>query len=154
MKNKFLVAFPIAFMMMIMLACTSNSTNANTSSGNDQTNTEIISEVTTEETKDIVSLVEEALVGRVGSDDAITDVVFENNQLTISVKLADYDDPEALVVSRTSSITDAILELEEINEVETIKVEFEGIGSVTKKLSDAIDSEYGRYFDIKDSDLK
>ena len=108
-------------------------------------------EITEEE---YLSLVNDAIAGAVGKNENITDVSLNNKTLTISVDITKANDdaniqfaPEEIAVSRASSITDEILELD-TSLWDTVVVDFGNIGTVTNKKENVIQSEYGNYFDI------
>ena len=99
-----------------------------------------------------------AIDGDVGAGEAITDVKFEDGDLCVYVDFSKADPTpltlEDLAESRTSSITDSILELTEYDDLwDTITVDFGSIGKITNGKSDIRDDGYGRYFDFDLEDL-
>lgn len=103
-----------------------------------------------------VEEVKTAIQGAISSKtEAITDVVLENGDLCIYVDFSKADPSpltlEDLALSRTSSITDAILELKDYDELwETITVDFGDVGHITNSKTDMKNSGFGRYFPAED----
>lgn len=133
---------------------------SNSDGNNIQSSEKTDSESTTEKasTDDFVSDVKAAIDGDVGAGEAITDVKFEDGDLCVYVDLSKADPTpltlEDLAESRTSSITDSILELTEYDDLwDTITVDFGSIGKITNGKSDIRDDGYGRYFDFDLEDL-
>lgn len=104
-----------------------------------------------------VDAVKEAIKGAVGSDETITAVGLTDGALTVSVDLSKADvtiaSLEDLAVIRSSSITDAILELKQYDELwNNITVDFGEVGSVSRIKDDIKESTFGRYFEIDQLD--
>jgi hypothetical protein len=99
-----------------------------------------------------VAEVKVAIRGAINSDEEnIVDVVLKNGELCVKVDLSKANPTlltmEDLAISRTGSITDAILELTDYdNQWETITVDFGDIGKITKNKDDMVETEFGRYF--------
>lgn len=95
----------------------------------------------------------------VGEDEFVTDVILKNKDLCVYVDFSKVDPSpftlEDLALSRTSSITDAILDLSDYDNLwETITVDFGGIGHITNDKANMEDSEYGRYFLVENFKLE
>lgn len=103
-----------------------------------------------------VEEVKTAIQGAISSKtEAITDIVLENGDLCVYVDFSKADPSpltlEDLALSRTSSITDAILELKDYDELwETITIDFGDIGHITNSKADMQNSGFGRYFPAED----
>ena len=87
--------------------------------------------------------------------ETITDVVLENGDLCVYVDFSKADPSpltlEDLALSRTSSITDAILELKDYDKLwETITVDFGDVGHITNSKTDMKNGGFGRYFPVED----
>ena len=100
-----------------------------------------------------ISEVKEVIQGAIGSEDeSITDVVLKDGDLHITVDLSKANpEPltiEDLAISRTGSITDAILELADYdNQWNTITVDFGDVGKVVCDKDSIKENEAGgRYF--------
>lgn len=121
---------------------------------------EILNAQETTSTKEVypdnfIEDVKDVIQGAIGSNEAITDVVLENGDLCVYVDFSKADTfpltLEDLALSRTSSITDAILELKEYDELwETITVDFGNVGHITNSKADMQNSGFGRYFPTED----
>lgn len=118
---------------------------------------EIINAQETVSTKEVsadnfIADVKDAIQGAISSKtEAITDVVLKNGDLCVYVDFSKADPSpltlEDLAWSRTSSITDAILELKDYDELwETITVDFGDIGHITNSKADMKSNGMGRYF--------
>ncbi len=100
--------------------------------------------------------VKDVIQGAISSKtEAITDVVLENGDLCVYVDFSKADPSpltlEDLALSRTSSITDAILELKDYDELwETITVDFGDVGHITNSKTDMKNNGFGRYFPAED----
>lgn len=97
--------------------------------------------------------VENAIQGSINSEEeSITDVVLKDRNLCVIVNLSEANSTpltmEDLAISRTGSITDAILELADYdNQWETITVDFGNIGKITNSKESIKENEVGgRYF--------
>lgn len=95
--------------------------------------------------------VETSINGDVGKDELITNVTLENKQLCIYVDLSKSDPSpftmEDIAISRTSSITDDILSLEQYDNLwDAIIVDFGDLGKIINDKSNMEKSSYGRYF--------
>lgn len=118
---------------------------------------EIISAQETAPTKEVtadnfIADVKDVIQGAISSKtEAITDVTLENGDLCVYVDFSKADTSiitiEDLALSRTSSITDAILELKDYDELwETITVDFGDTGHITNNKADMKSNGMGRYF--------
>lgn len=102
----------------------------------------------------LVAAVKNVIDGSVGSDEKITDVTFDGNNLVITVDLSDADtsklSAELIAESRVSTITDEILSLDDsyYNTWETITIDFGDIGSITMDKSKVKDEGFGKYFEV------
>lgn len=129
------------------------STEAETETTEVETTAEISSEKFVEDVKATVD-------GQLGEDEAIKDVVFENNELCVYVDFSNTDPGfltlEELALSRTSSLTDAILELSQYDNLwDTITVDFGSLGKVENTKEDLRENEFGgRYFAIENFTLE
>ena len=108
---------------------------------------------------DFIDDVKNAIVGAVGKGESITDVKLNDKDLCIYVDINKTDTVltlEDLAISRTSSITDDILDLKGYDELwETITVDFGDIGKITNSKADIATNDYGlRYFPIENFMLK
>ena len=130
--------------------------------------TESVSEITTETTaaltteattqkitKDFfIKDVKQAIKGAVGENEAITDVTLDNKNLCVYVDFSQTDPSpltfEDLMISRTSSITDAILNLTQYESLwKTITVDFNDLGYIKNKKKDMELGSVGKYFPIE-----
>ena len=105
----------------------------------------------TNDTDEFLTTVKAAVQGQVGENELIKDVVLENKDLKVYVDLTKTDPApltvEDLAITRTTSITDKILELEEYDALwHTIIVDFGKIGSIKNGKENIESNEYGRYF--------
>lgn len=107
-------------------------------------------EITSDE---FISEVKEVLPGAIGSEnESITDVELKNGDLHIIVDLSNANPApltiEDLAISRTGSITDAILRLSNYDsQWETITVDFGNIGKIVCDKDSIQENEVGgRYF--------
>lgn len=96
--------------------------------------------------------VKTAIQGAISSKtESIQDVVLKDRDLCVYVDFSNADPSpltlEDLALSRTSSITDAILELKDYDSLwETITVDFGEVGHITNNKADIQTSGGGRYF--------
>lgn len=122
---------------------------------------EILNAQETTSTKEVspdnfIADVKDVIQGAISSKtEAITDVVLENGDLCVYVDFSKADPSplslEDLALSRASSITDAILELKDYDELwETITVDFGNVGRITNSKTDMQNSGFGRYFPAED----
>ena len=102
----------------------------------------------------LINAVEEAIEGQVGNDEKITGVAFDGKDITITVDISGADtslfSAEEIAESRMSSITDAILKLDNsyFNSWETITLDFGSTGKATLDKSMIKDEGIGKYFDF------
>lgn len=91
----------------------------------------------------------ETIEMNIGEDDTLKDVKYEGNDIFIEVLLDDDGvfEPKDLAISRYSSITDELLENPHW---ENISVEFTNVGIITMNTNQAVENEYGKYFDSLD----
>lgn len=102
-------------------------------------------------TDKFVEDVKAAIQDAIGEGEAIASVVLENNDLCVYVDFSKADPApltmEDLALSRASSITDAILELQDYDSLwETITVDFGETGHITNSKADIQTNGFGRYF--------
>lgn len=96
--------------------------------------------------------VKTAIQGAISSKtESIQDVVLKDGDLCVYVDFSNADPSpltlEDLALSRTGSITDAILELKDYDGLwETITVDFGEVGHITNNKADIDNNEFGRYF--------
>lgn len=112
--------------------------------------------------EELISAVTEAIDGQVGAGEEITGVEFADGMLTITVDLSGREQnsniqisDEMLAPTRASSISEAVLELEDqyLNSFDAITVDFGSVGHITCKMADVVDEGYGKYFNITDDML-
>ena len=112
--------------------------------------------------EELIIAVADAISDKIGAGEKITDIEYNDGILIISVDLSEREvNPnmpitnELLASDRTSSITDAILEMEDpyLNTFNIITVDFGSIGHISCNMNDIVSSEYGRYFEITDDML-
>lgn len=114
-------------------------------------------EVTTESNNEDISPekfvqdVKEVIIGSVGKNESIKDVTFENEDLCVHVDFSQVDPTpltiEDLAFSRTSSITDEILNLTQYFALwKSITVDFGDIGYIRNYNQDIQKNEYGYYY--------
>lgn len=115
---------------------------------------------TTQGAEQFIEKVKEKADGAIGKEnETITDIKLNNKNLTVYVDISKADPSpltyEQLAESRTSSITDAILELEEYYDLwESITIDFGKIGKSKNNKSDIEKNEYGSaYFPLEDFSL-
>lgn len=94
----------------------------------------------------------EALEGSIGEGEKITEVTLYNEDLCVVVDLGDTSGSalpaEDIAISRVSSITDALLELNAFDHLwDTITVDFGGLGEVVNQKEEIQGSGDNRYFD-------
>ncbi|MDD7390030.1 MAG: hypothetical protein PUG60_10375 [Lachnospiraceae bacterium] len=95
--------------------------------------------------------VESAIDGQLGQGETYKDVTFKDGDLCVSVDFSNADPApltmEDLALSRTSSITDAILGLDQYDSLwNTITVDFGDVGKIINKKENMESNGYGRYF--------
>lgn len=106
-----------------------------------------------------VKAVSEAADGNLEEDEKLEEVTLYENDLYLSVDLGDTSDSDAsaedIALYRVSSLTDAILELDNFEHLwETITVDFGDIGEVVNGKDNIKDDGYGKYFDSAKFELK
>ena len=106
-----------------------------------------------------VKAVAEAADGNLEEDEKLEEVTLYENDLYLSVDLGDTSDSDAstedIALYRVSSLTDAILELDNFEHLwETITVDFGEIGEVVNEKENIKDDGYGKYFDSAKFELK
>ena len=114
----------------------------------------------TQGAEQFIEKVKEKANGAIGEEnETITDIKLNNKNLTVYVDISKADPSpltyEQLAESRTSSITDALLELEEYYDLwESITIDFGKIGKSKNNKSDIERNEYGfAYFPLEDFSL-
>lgn len=126
---------------------------------------EILNAQETTSTKEVspdsfVADVKDVIQGAISSkDESITDVVLQNSNLCVYVDFSEKDPApltlEDLALARTSSITDAILELKDYDSLwETITVDFGATGHITNSKENMETNGTGRYFSADDFKLE
>lgn len=100
--------------------------------------------------EDFVKTVKLAIRNDIGEGESISDIKLENSDLCIYVDLGGNDTILAMkdiAFSRTSSITDSILELYQYDHLwDSITVDFGKLGKIVNKKDNIESNEYGRYF--------
>ena len=108
----------------------------------------------TVDANELIKAVKEAIDGQIGEGEKIADVSFDGEELIVKVDLSGADtsrlSPELLAESRTSSITDGILQLEDkyYNTWNKITVDFGSVGSISFNKNEVKDQGLGRYFEV------
>ena len=103
---------------------------------------------------ELISAVEKAIEGAVADDEKITGVDFDGENLTVFVDLSGTDtsilSADLIAESRTGSITDDILDLEDkyYNTWQTVTVDFGNVGKITFNKGDVRMSPVGKYFEV------
>lgn len=95
--------------------------------------------------------IKKIIEGSIGEDETIKNITLEERILCIYVDISQTDPApltlEDLAISRTSSITDAILELNDYDDMwEMITIDFGNIGTITNNKNSIETNDYGRYF--------
>ena len=104
--------------------------------------------------EELISAVKNVIDGVTADDEVITDVLFDGKNLTVKVDLSEADtsklSKELIAESRTSSITDEILDLDDqyYNTWETVTVDFGPVGSIVLDKTMVKDEGYGKFFDV------
>ena len=151
--------FWVIVVIVIGAIASSNDTDVSNNNANttNQVETNIDNEKTsndtTTSTNEVIEDIKEAIKGSVDSEnETITEVVLKDNILSIVVDLSKANPSpltiEDLAISRTSSITDDILELKDYDDKwKEIVVDFGDIGKITNSKEEIKENEYGlRYF--------
>ena len=98
--------------------------------------------------------VRKAIDGELGSGESFIDVTLDGKTIVITADLSGANVPNGfeivdIAANRASGITDRILELDQYSDLwDYVTVDFGSVGKITCKQADAINSEYGKYFDI------
>lgn len=117
-------------------------------------------EAGTVDEKNLITAVKYAIEGQVGEGEKITGVEFDGSNLTVKIDLSNADtsilSTEMIAESRISSITDAILDLNNsyYNTWETVTVDFGSVGKAVLDKSMVKDQGLGRFFDFPADILK
>ena len=120
---------------------------------NEEIDAELFNALTlSKEQSGFVNAVLDASDGNLGEGEKLKEVTLYNNDLCLSVDLGDTSNStlpvEELAYSRVSSLTDAILELDNFEHLwDTITVDFGDLGEVVNSKDGIQDSGYGKYFD-------
>lgn len=98
-----------------------------------------------------LSGIENCVKSNLGENESIKNIVLENDNLCIYIDLSNVDpfpiSLEDLAITRTSSITDAILSKNEYDVLwNTITVDYGEIGYIKNSKENIMDNGYGRYF--------
>lgn len=145
----------IVIVLLVVVFASAGSSDGNTTGQAENQPTESAEYGQTSEGVSADQFVEEvktAIQGAISSKtEAITDVVLKDGDLCVYVDFSNADPSpltlEDLALARTSSITDAILELTDYDSLwETITVDFGEIGHITNNKADVENSGFGRYF--------
>ena len=150
-KSKIILSVVFAIWFIILMGATNGDTTEPT---NNNPTTEQTQSTEQETPSDkFVSEVKTAIQGTINSDEeSIVDVVLKDEDLCVTVDLSKANpEPltiEDLAISRTGSITDAILELTDYDsEWNTITIDFGDIGKITNSKDDIKENDFGgRYF--------
>ena len=109
---------------------------------------------------ELLAEVKKAIDGTVGDGESIREVSFDGNDLTITVDLEEVE-PDAgtvrdLALVRVTSITDAVLELDDsyLNTWDRVIVDFGSVGKIVLGKDLIRNNGFGRYFDFSDDMLK
>lgn len=101
-----------------------------------------------------LSELKEAVDYAIGVSEKVEKVTLKDRKLTIIVDISKANDGakvkfplEDIALSRASSITDAVLELD-TSYWDTIVVDFGKYGALTRTTKDIVNSSYGKYFEI------
>ena len=128
-KQKTKIILSVVFVIWFFIL--SSATSTDTEEGM-QSTTEISTDVSVDK---FIEDVKSVIQYDIGENEEIKDVTLENGNLCVYVDISNADPTpltmEDLALSRTSSITDAILELTQYdNEWNTITVDFEDLGYI------------------------
>ena len=119
----------------------------------EQIDAELFNSLTlSKEQNGFVKAVEDASDGNLGEGETLQEITLYNSDLCLSVDLGDTSNlsipVEELAYSRVSSLTDAILELDNFEHLwNTITVDFGETGEVVNGKDNIKDDGYGKYFD-------
>ena len=125
-----------------------------------EVNSDPNNETRTVSSSELVSKVKEAIEGSVGNNEQITNVEFDGKNLLINVDISETDTKilslHDIALSRISSITDSILELDAIyyNTWNTITIDFGKEGKAILNKSFVKNQGFGKFFDFSDDILK
>ena len=116
----------------------------------------------TVDASELVRVVREAIDEAVGEGEKIVDVQFDGSNLTVVVDLSNAKTnlveitPRDIALSRISSITDDILDLDDkyFNTWETITLDFGSAGKTMLDKSLVVDQGLGKFFNFSDDVLK
>ena len=116
----------------------------------------------TVDASELVRVVREAIDGAVGEGEKIVDVQFDGSNLSVVVDLSNAKTnlvgitPRDIALSRISSITDDILDLDDkyFNTWETITLDFGSAGKAILDKSLVVDQGLGKFFNFSDDILK
>lgn len=103
---------------------------------------------------ELIAAVKEAIDGQIGKGERYSDISFDGKDLTVKVDLSGADTSiltrELIAESRTSSITDGILQLDDkyYNTWNTMTIDFGDIGSISFDKSAVKDGGLGRYVEV------
>ena len=147
-KQKTKIILSVVFVIWFFIL--SSATSTDTEEGM-QSTTEISTDVSVDK---FIEDVKSVIQYDIGENEEIKDVTLENGNLCVYVDISNADPTpltmEDLALSRTSSITDAILELTQYdNEWNTITVDFEDLGYIKNSKENIQNNDYGRYFPME-----
>lgn len=103
---------------------------------------------------ELIAAVKEAIEGQIGKGEKYSDISFDGKNLTVKVDLSGADTSiltrELIAESRTSSITDGILQLDDkyYNTWNAMTIDFGDIGSISFDKSAVKDGGLGRYVEV------
>ncbi len=163
--KKTILLISLCFMSLAIFSACSKQESQGESGATSKTNTKTTTEnvtkkepdTTTKPTEvkissdDFIKIIEVGIKGDVGANEVINSVTLEEKALIISVNISSADTTlltlELLAESRTSSITDTILELTEYYSFwDTITVDFGSVGLIKNSKTSIVNDGYGPYF--------
>lgn len=154
-KKKTKIIFSVVFIIwFVILICATNGNTTEPTNTNPTTEETQSTEVEISPDK-FIAEVKNSIQGAINSEEEyIVDVVLKDGVLCVTVDLSKANpDPftiEDLAISRTGSITDAILELTDYdNQWNTITIDFGDIGKISNKKDDVKENDFGQYFPSK-----
>ena len=110
--------------------------------------------------EDLISNIKKVIDGGVGKDEKIIDVIFNGSELQIIVDFSKADTSiltaRDIALSRISSITDPILDLDDsyTNTWDTIVIDFGDVGKAVLNKKMIHNNGFGKYFEYSDDILK
>ena len=160
MSKKLILLLNAVCMILCLSACGMMQTEDYTTNSSSESQTDNIAQQDNA-SDTFVTEVKTAIQGTINSDkETIVAVVLEKRELRVTVDLSKANPApltiEDLAISRTSSITDAILEITNYDDQwDKITIDFVDIGKITNNKDDVIENEFGgRYFPFENLTLK